>query len=95
MQKKEYFREDGKINMCKGLTDMLQDEKAEGRAEGRVEGKAEGKAEAVMELLADMGNVPEDIRSMVNSENNTEKLHVMLKAAAKSETFDDFRERIG
>ena len=87
MQKKEYFREDGKINMCKGLTDMLQDEKNEG--------KVEGKAEAVMELLADMGNVPEDIRSMVNSENNTEKLHVMLKAAAKSETFDDFRERIG
>ena len=42
--------------------EMLDEEKAEGRAEGKAEGKVEGKAEDIIDLLSDLGIVPEKLR---------------------------------
>lgn len=44
---KEYAMEGGKMNMCKGLRDWLEEEVASGKAEGKAEGIVEGKAEGI------------------------------------------------
>ncbi|MCR5673004.1 MAG: transposase [Lachnospiraceae bacterium] len=43
--------EGGKVDMCKGWQDLLEEEHDEGRAEGRVEGRAEGRAEGRVESI--------------------------------------------
>lgn len=63
-------------------------------AEGRAEGRAEGERQSVLELLEDMGKIPEDIQDRIRAEENTETLRRWLKAAAKATSFDDFREKM-
>ncbi len=82
--------------------EMLKDERAEGKAEGIIEGRAqgiaegrtqgiiEGKASAVCELLEDMGHVPEDIRSRIESEKSLETLTRWFKLAAKADSLEEF-----
>lgn len=69
---------------------------AEGRAKGIVEGRAEGELirsrQAILELLEDLGDLPEDIYSRINVEKDTDALRRWLKAAAKAENFDVFRD---
>ena len=36
--KKEYHMKEGKVNMCRAIREMLEDERAEGRAEGNASG---------------------------------------------------------
>lgn len=74
----------------------------EGRAQGRAEGIAQGEAigelkrsrQVILELLEDLGVIPEDILHCINTEENTETLRRWHKTAAKAESFSDFRERI-
>lgn len=42
---KGFHRKDGKVNMCKALTELIEEGRAEGREEGREEGRAEGREE--------------------------------------------------
>ncbi|MBP3477485.1 MAG: Rpn family recombination-promoting nuclease/putative transposase [Lachnospiraceae bacterium] len=42
---KDKHKKGGKVDMCQGLREWMEDERNEGRAEGRADGKAEGKAE--------------------------------------------------
>lgn len=68
--------------------------RAEGQAEGLAMGRAEGERQSVLELLEDMGKIPEDIQNRIRAEENTETLRRWLKAAAKATSFDDFREKM-
>lgn len=54
------------------------------------EGKAEGKAEGVLELLSDTGEISEDLRQRILSEEDLEVLKRWLKLAAKAETVKEF-----
>lgn len=71
---------------------------AEGLAMGRATGLAEGELrrsrQAILELLEDLGEIPKDIRGRIHSEEDTEILYRWHKAAAKVESFADFRERM-
>lgn len=42
---KEFHRKDGKIDMCKALTELIEEGREEGRKEGRKEGREEGREE--------------------------------------------------
>ena len=72
-----------------------------GRAEGRAEGKAEGEAlgdlkrsrQDILELLEELGSVPEDIRACISSETDTDTLRTWLKAAARADSLDAFRKK--
>lgn len=66
--------------------EMLQEERAEGRAEGR--------AEAVLELLEDLGEVPEELRCRIMSEKSLEVLKQYQKKAARAESVEQFCREI-
>ena len=60
----------------------------------RNEGKAEGKMEGILDLLEDLGEVPDDLRVMIEEETSLSKLRSWLKAAAKAESIHQFREQM-
>lgn len=67
----------------------------DGRTEGIAKGIAKGKADSVLELLEELGNIPEDLRGKIQQENDLEKLKVWHKMSAKAESIDEFREKTG
>lgn len=69
-----------------GWYDVMQDEMAEARAEGR----AEGRAEVVFELLEDLGEVPEELRTKIMSETDLDLLSRWTKLAAKADSLEQF-----
>lgn len=52
--------------------------------------KAEGKAEFILELLEDIGTVPEDVRTRILKEKNTNILSQWHRAAARAESAEQF-----
>lgn len=82
--------------------EMLRDEREEGKAEGIAEGKAEGiaegKTEAVLEMLLelmnDLGEIPDELRNRITSEKDLETLKKWLRLAARSESLDEFLEKM-
>lgn len=64
------------------LEEMLRDERAEGRAEG--------KAESVLELLEEIGSVPEELRERILGSTDLQILNRWLKQAAKAESIEQF-----
>ena len=71
--------------------------KAEGIAIGREEGKTEGitigKAEDILELLSDLGTIPEVLQKRIQEETDLDTLKKWLKIAAKAECMEDFRKK--
>ncbi len=51
MDVKETFLKGGEVNMCQALTEMLQDERAEGKEEGREEGRLEERVRIMNDLV--------------------------------------------
>lgn len=66
------------------------EEKALERLAGKEEGKAEGKAESVLELLEELGPVPEELRKKIMDEREMNTLKGWLKLAAKVSSVEDF-----
>ncbi|MBO5167242.1 MAG: Rpn family recombination-promoting nuclease/putative transposase [Lachnospiraceae bacterium] len=64
------------------LHEMLRDERAEG--------KAEGKAEAVLELLEELGTIPENLREKIIKETDMVILKQWHKLAAKTISIEQF-----
>ena len=84
------------------LEELLKEERetgriegrAEGRAEGKVEGKVEGKAESILELLSDLGEVPEELRKKILGEKDLDILKSYLKKASASKTIEQFQKLV-
>ncbi len=82
----------------------IQEGRQEGRIEGRQEGRKEGRIEGeilgdlhrhrqdILDLLEDLGDVPEDIRRHIHAEKDTDILRKWLKTAARAESFAAFRD---
>ena len=66
----------------------------ENRADGWEEGHREGKIEGILDLLAELGSVPDDVTRRIQSEEDLSVLTGWLKLAAKSESMDDFVSRM-
>lgn len=67
---------------------------AEGHAEGHAAGDLYRGQQGILDLLEELGNVPDDIRSYIDCTRDTETLRKWLKFAAHAESFDDFRKKI-
>lgn len=80
IEKKHIEMENGKerCNMLKAFGDM------------REEGKIEGKVEAILELLEDIGQVPQQIVELIRAEDNLTVLSKWHKSAAKVESIAEF-----
>ena len=93
------------VGHAEGMAAGHAEGKAEGHAEGHAEGKAEGKAEgraegdlyrskqSILDLLEELGNIPEDVRCRIDQTRDIETLRKWLKFAAHAKDFDDFREK--
>ena len=80
------------------LEELLKEEREngriEGKAEGKVEGKVEGKAESILELLSDLGEVPEELRKKILGEKDLDILKSYLKKASASKTIEQFQKLV-
>ena len=66
--------------------EMLRDERAEG--------KAEAVLEMLLELMDDLGEIPDELRNRITSEKDLETLKKWLRLAARSESLDEFLEKM-
>ena len=76
------------------LEELLKEERENGRIEGRAEGKVEGKAESILELLSDLGEVPEELRKKILGEKDLDILKSYLKKASASKTIEQFQKLV-
>ena len=74
--------------------EMLRDERAEGKAEGIAEGKAEAVLEMLLELMSNLGEIPDELRNRITSEKDLETLKKWHRLAARSESLDEFLEKM-
>ena len=74
--------------------EMLRDERAEGKAEGIAEGKTEAVLEMLLELMKDLGEIPDELRNRITSEKDLETLKKWHRLAARSESLDEFFEKM-
>ena len=107
----QQLREGDEKAMCSSFGQLLDKEKAEGRAEGKAEGRAEGiaegraegkaegrtkeRAEAVIELLEEIGEPSQQLREYIMEQTELEVLRRWHRAAAKSESIEDFEQAVG
>ena len=70
--------------------ELLNDERKAGRAEGRAEGRAIGQAEFILDILSEHFAVPEELRTRILSEKNSDTLREWHKIAMKSESLEQF-----
>ena len=66
---------------------LLNKEKADSRAEG--------KAEDVIELLEDLGELSDSLKTCIMEQTDLEILKKWLKAAAKAKSIEEFEEAVG
>lgn len=64
----------------------------EGWIKGRTAGILKRSQQVILDLLEDLGDIPEDISDRINREEDLETLHRWHKAAARTENFSAFRE---
>lgn len=60
------------------------------RAKSKAEGLAEGRASAIIELLEELGTVPDDIRDKIMKETDLDILKKWNKAAARADSVAQF-----
>lgn len=61
-----------------------------GMEQGLVRGRSEGKAEGILELLEELGKIPEVEKQKILSERNLDTLKKWLKTAARAESIEQF-----
>ena len=54
-----------------------------------------GKIQDILELLEDIGTVPDDLKQVIEAETDSNTLSTWLKPAAKAESIEEFREKAG
>ncbi|MCM1537551.1 MAG: Rpn family recombination-promoting nuclease/putative transposase [bacterium] len=66
----------------------------EGREQGFTEGKATGLAEAVLDLLYELGDVPDSLRETITAQKEEATLRAWHKLAAKAKSVEEFVKQI-
>ena len=99
----EFMREHGSeaVNMLYtqwNWDDAMEVEREEAYEDGVEAGKNLGdlnrSRQSILDLLEDLGDIPEDIQNRINVEKDTQILRQWHKAAAKAVSFDAFREKM-
>ena len=62
--------------------------------DSKVEGMKEAKIEDIIELLQEVGEVPEDLQTRIRRQKKLETLSLWLKLAAKAESVEEFESKI-
>ena len=76
--------------MCE-IADRIREEgRQEGREEGKSVGRLESRIEDILELLEDLGQVPQKIVDLIRAEDNLGVLSRWLKSAARAGSIAEF-----
>ena len=67
----------------------------EGIEKGKTIGMTIGVAGGVLDLLADLGDIPEALRQRISGESSIDTLKAWLRLAARAESVDDFVRKAG
>lgn len=62
--------------------------------DGIRKGKAEGKVDSILELLEDLGEVPDELRLHIQKEKKLDVLTVYLKKASRVQSVEEFEQWI-
>ncbi len=76
----------GVTNMCRGM-DII-------RAESRNEGIIDGQIEYILDLLSDIGEVPDMIKNKIQSQKDPATLKRWFKLAARCDSLEDFMNQM-
>ena len=74
------------------LANLRREGYEEGLERGVQQGIQQGKALDIIELLSELGEVPDTIRNMIERNTDTEILSKWLKSAAKCATIKEFED---
>ena len=74
--------------------DAMAVEREEAYAEGVSQGIAQGISQVILDLLEELGEIPEDIAARIQAAESLDALRRWHKAAARAESFSDFREKM-
>ena len=74
----------------KGLQEGIE----KGQKAGHQEGIIAGKAEDILELLEDIGTIPNELSERIRNEKDITKLKQWLKQAAKAESIEAFMSKM-
>lgn len=69
---------------------MLYDMLKEVYEDGESKGKIKGKAEAILELLDDLGDIPEELTDSILELEDLHMIGLLLKAAKKADSLEQF-----
>ena len=64
-------------------------------ADGEAAGIRKGKIDSLMEILQELGDIPEVLQTRIESEKDLQVLTSWLKAAARADSLKEFREKTG
>ena len=85
-------------NICNIKTDRTMGERymifEEMLREEKQEGRLETKREDILELLEDLGTIPDELRDRIAGIENLEVLKVLHKIAARADSFHTFEEKM-
>ncbi|HBA49936.1 MAG TPA: hypothetical protein DCZ91_19510 [Lachnospiraceae bacterium] len=62
-----------------------------GLTEGIEKGEVKGKTDDILQLLEDLGSIPEGLSKKIRVQEDITRLNQWLKAAARSKTIDEFQ----
>ncbi|MBD5529262.1 MAG: hypothetical protein HDR02_12795 [Lachnospiraceae bacterium] len=66
----------------------------QGISQGISQGIAKGVAQGILDLLEELGEIPEDMTARIQAEESLDTLRRWHKEAARAESFTDFREKM-
>lgn len=69
---------------------MLYDMLNEIYEDGESKGKIKGKAEAILDLLDDLGDIPEELANSIMELEDLHMIELLLKAAKKADSLEQF-----
>ena len=80
--------------VSQGIAQGIAQGMAQGVSQGISQGINQGIAQGILDLLEELGEIPEDIAACIRAEESLDTLRRWHKAAACAESFTDFREKM-
>jgi predicted transposase YdaD len=63
----------------------------EGKREGKIEGKIEATIESILDLLEELGPIPEELKAQLESVDDLDRLKQLHRKAAKADSIKQFK----
>lgn len=94
----KYITEEGKVNMCKAMKELLRDEREAGFSQGISQGISQGQSigliDFIMDMLAKLSTVPETLAARISSEQDIDILKKWGRMAVLADSIQEFEAQM-